>query len=316
MAIKNGTSGNDKITGTGKADELHGHGGSDVIYANGGNDIITGGDGADGLYGQAGNDTIHGGEGIDKLSGGLGDDVLVGDGGNDWFHGGLGNDRMYGGLGDDTLTFQATAGSSTFNDLVVLDGGEGNDALVLDFKGDFAQDPNNTGYNMAFVRANADGTGSISLANDPTESTHIEIGDVTGIENFRLGAGDNTLFFSADATTTARGGVGNDIFRGHLGDQTFTGGGGADRFEFRVQPGDAASHDVITDFDLAQGDLLLFNAEDPSGAWDPATIQTTATEADGNTSYATVDTTTGALLHTVTLIGATGLPEPGDWYLG
>lgn len=99
--VLRGGSGNDRITGSYRADYLGGGGGSDTIYGLGGNDVIRGGGGADLLYGGAGNDRIYGGAGRDRIFGGSGADSLYGDGGHDRLVGGYGNDLLVGGAGRD-----------------------------------------------------------------------------------------------------------------------------------------------------------------------------------------------------------------------
>jgi VCBS repeat-containing protein len=135
----NGTSGNDKLSGTPKKDVIHGRAGDDTILGEGGNDIITGGSGNDVISagagrdfvrGGSGNDTISGGAGSDRLNGGAGNDTVSGDEGNDVISGGAGNDRLSGGSGNDRLN--GGAGNDTLlggagNDR--LDGGTGNDTL-------------------------------------------------------------------------------------------------------------------------------------------------------------------------------------------
>lgn len=64
--------------------------------------------------------------GPDRYEGGTGDDTLNGLGGNDRLYGGTGNDFLYGGRGNDTL-----AADGRTADLVVADGGDGQDTLVI-----------------------------------------------------------------------------------------------------------------------------------------------------------------------------------------
>jgi Ca2+-binding RTX toxin-like protein len=54
---------------------------------------------------------------------------------------------------------------------------------------------------------------------------------------------------------TVEGGRGNDFLDGGAGNDTLTGGAGADTFVLRSGGG----HDVITDYDMASGDRLLFD---------------------------------------------------------
>lgn len=70
------------------------------------------------IQGTAGADTLQGGEGRDEIHGAAGDDSLSG---------GDGADILRGGLGADTLD----GGEAGFGEVDVLDGGEGDDQLVL-----------------------------------------------------------------------------------------------------------------------------------------------------------------------------------------
>ena len=69
-------------------------------------------------HGVQQNETLHGGDGDDTIHGGAG---------NDSIQGGGGADHLYGGAGDDTLD-GGTAPQGAFD---VLDGGDGNDQLML-----------------------------------------------------------------------------------------------------------------------------------------------------------------------------------------
>lgn len=113
---KTGTSSDDTLFGTSKADTISGRGGDDTIVGGKGNDkldggkgndTIYGGDGNDKLVGGSGNDTIYGGTGNDKIDGGKGDDTLIGGAGNDTIDGGSGRDTAVfsGNFGDYTLKF-------------------------------------------------------------------------------------------------------------------------------------------------------------------------------------------------------------------
>jgi serralysin len=75
-----GSTGDDVLSGYGKADVLKGGAGDDSLNGRGGNDTIKGG---------AGNDRLQGGAGHDKLFGGGGDDLLIGG------KGGAGADTFY-----------------------------------------------------------------------------------------------------------------------------------------------------------------------------------------------------------------------------
>jgi len=84
---KQGTAGNDMLTGSARGNTIAGFKG---------NDTISGGGGDDNLRGDAGDDRLNGGDGSDKLIGGAGRDVL---------NGGAGRDKLYGGAGVDVFVF-------------------------------------------------------------------------------------------------------------------------------------------------------------------------------------------------------------------
>jgi Ca2+-binding RTX toxin-like protein len=91
-----GTSANNTMSGSGKADLLDGVSGNDTLKGNGGNDWLLGG------------------AGDDRLDGGAGADVLIGQAGNDQLTGGAGADHFVFnqmGFGADTITdFNETQG--------------------------------------------------------------------------------------------------------------------------------------------------------------------------------------------------------------
>lgn len=138
--MRQGSSADDRFTGSAFADNMVGAGGSDTLIGNdgndqlfggNGNDYLSGGDGADLIFGAANNDKLIGGNGDDELYGGTywdslfggnGDDTLYGDGGNDYLVAGSGDDILYGGAGNDTLY----AGAGT--DIVL--GGNGDDTII------------------------------------------------------------------------------------------------------------------------------------------------------------------------------------------
>ena len=108
-----GTSGDDDITGTDRADVVLAGGGNDTVNALGGKDRICGRAGADVLRGKADGDIVRGGGGRDKARGGAGDDTLRGGRKRDRLRGGSGDDLLNGGRGRDNCR-----------------GGPGDDALV------------------------------------------------------------------------------------------------------------------------------------------------------------------------------------------
>jgi Ca2+-binding RTX toxin-like protein len=92
--IIGGTSGNDTLNGTARADSIAGRGGDDRINGLAGDDAITGDAGDDTISGGPGEDIIYAGAGRDTVSGNGGDDHLFGGGGADVISGGAGNDSI------------------------------------------------------------------------------------------------------------------------------------------------------------------------------------------------------------------------------
>ena len=138
MAI-DGTSGDDELRGTPRADVINGGAGDDTIYGRAGNDRLNGDDGDDELFGGSGNDQLNGGAGDDALHGGAGNDELDGGDGDDVLNGGAGRDILNGGAGDDVLNggsgrdvLHGGAGDDVLNGGAgrdILNGGEGDDVL-------------------------------------------------------------------------------------------------------------------------------------------------------------------------------------------
>lgn len=108
-----GTTGDDNIVGTRRADvivaldgddDVRGLHGNDLICLGRGDDTGVGGGGADAIRGGAGDDRLRGGDGADAITGGGGADVIRGGDRDDTLHGGPGGDVVNGGRGDDACT--------------------------------------------------------------------------------------------------------------------------------------------------------------------------------------------------------------------
>jgi Ca2+-binding RTX toxin-like protein len=129
-----GTSGNDELEGTRRADILIGGAGDDEIEGKAGDDELSGEDGNDKLEGGKGNDKLYGDRGDDKLNGDDGNDSLWGGNGNDRLAGGEGNDMLSGNQGDDTLRggegMDRLLGGAGID---YLTGGDGRDTFVFHF---------------------------------------------------------------------------------------------------------------------------------------------------------------------------------------
>jgi hypothetical protein len=139
----NGTISDDTIYAGGGNDQIFGSEGVNTLFGQDGNDSIYGGSQVDYIYAGNGNDTIYASEGNNNIFGDAGDDILYSGSGNDLIDGGVGNDTLWLGGGLDTVVLasgngfdminnfqrgQTTLGLSgglTFNDLNIVQSGNG-----------------------------------------------------------------------------------------------------------------------------------------------------------------------------------------------
>ncbi|NHZ92960.1 type I secretion C-terminal target domain-containing protein [Massilia sp. CCM 8733] len=204
-----GSSGDDILYGSQLNDTISGNGGSDRMWGYAGDDYITSNDpddvsaGYDVLYGFDGNDTLLGGRGSDELNGHLGNDFADGGAGNDQLKGELGNDTLHGGAGHDTLNDYEgrdllTGGAgvdllySERGGSAVLDGGDGNDALLGDGQDTFSGGAGNDRITLR------------TRANEALATTVADGGD------------GNDLFsvsFLNQGTARVSGGAGRDVYQ-------------------------------------------------------------------------------------------------------
>ncbi len=239
-------------------DEVHGGSGRDLIFLNQGDDLFF--DNAQG--GVLGQDTVYAGLGDDTVEGGNGADVFYGEDGNDLIFARLGDDTVYGGRNDDTI--RAGDGDDEVyggdgRDLVFL--GQGDDIFVDTAQG--GASGRDTVYTGAGDDTVQGGNGDdVFYGEDGNDLIFARLGDDTvyGGANFDVifaGAGNDVVF----------GGVGRDqvfLEEGNdryvdtaqgddLGQDTITGGFGADVFAFGPQ----MSRDEITDFEVGVDQLHL-----------------------------------------------------------
>ena len=160
LNVIDGGAGNDDITTGDEAGYAFGGEGDDQItvgdgataaFGGDGDDVLTGGTSASYLDGGAGDDVIQGGDGDEVLKGGVhvagtdesDNDVIDGGAGDDDISGGDGADTLSGGEGNDVIDHHGLAsednGSERFaftdhldGDADVLDGGAGDDTIVMD----------------------------------------------------------------------------------------------------------------------------------------------------------------------------------------
>jgi len=185
--------------------------------------------------------------GPDAVIGSAKKDVIALGEGNDVANGGDGDDIIRGDDGDDV------ANGGNGNDL--LSGGRGADALAGD-----------DGKDMLFGR---------------TDDDHLSGGG--GKDSLRGGDADDTLFGNAGNDMLIAGRHADTLIGGS-GDDFLFGGKGADKFVFNpnnLGPGNAKleGNDVVADFNIAQGDMLVLDMS----TFDQATLDTLAA-TDGDTS--------------------------------
>lgn len=252
MALKQGTNGNDWLTGSNDVDDLFGYDGNDLLFGNGGADNLVGGGGNDWLYGGAGNDYLFGQEGDDYLEGGAGADNIWGGLGNEFGH--SGNDTA-GYLGSPAGVFVSlylnyrgawwgdAEGDQLYN-IENLWGSKFNDVLWGDDYGNGLK-----GYEGNDILRGFGGDDSIE------------------------GGDGHDELYGYWGRDTLNGGSGNDWLQGGEGGDTMSGGSGADTFVWwytTESDGTSWNTDFITDFNRAEGDLMNLAAIDANanGTWD------------------------------------------------
>ena len=254
----NGDDGDNTLTGTPIADEMHGLGGNDILSGLAGEDVLEGGDGNDVLDGGTGIDTASyasaaqgvsvslavtspqdtGGAGIDtlvsieNLTGSDHNDILTGNAGANALSGGAGDDILIGGAGADTLIGGAG------NDILiggagadVLDGGDGFD--LVSYETDTFVVPI---FNITPIDFSGDGGGLGDEAGDTFSNIEGVIGTShndlivgrLGVADTIIGGAGNDVLDGQGGGDTLIGGLGNDLFFGVYGNNHFVGGDGLD----------------------------------------------------------------------------------------
>jgi Ca2+-binding RTX toxin-like protein len=161
------------------------------------------------LIGNAGADTFHSGDGKDTLNGGAGNDQLWGEAGNDILNGGAGGDAMAGGAGDDIYYVDNLSDVLSEVAGVIGPNDSGDTALV-----------SLSGYTLSALVEN----GVLTLDTGGT----LDGGASSIAWSLTGGDGDDTLLHA----TVLIGGAGNDDLHSGEGENTLTGGAGADIFHF------------------------------------------------------------------------------------
>ena len=223
-------------------DEHHGH---DELHKDGtpGDDVLTGGPGNHILHGGAGNDTLWGGEGDDDIGGGSGDDLLIGGPGGDLLDGGPGHDiasyieSRAGVHVDLSAAFYdphaenapVRGGDATGDQLTGIEelwGSNRGDVLRGNHTanrlfGNGGNDQVYGGGGNDFLRGGMDAD---SLFGDGGKD---ELFGDMGVDELMGGAGDDILF-GGDGDDTLMGGPGNDMLEGGAGADSHHGDGRVD----------------------------------------------------------------------------------------
>ena len=265
--------------------------GMSVTGVSNGPNALTGGAGADTLIGGAGADTLVGGAGADTLTGGAGLDTLTGGAGADVYAFASLAEFVSGTAVVDTITDTAgegntaeIAGAITLGATVDFARAEGVDRLRA---APAADDGNPATGSLAHsvifssnalindIRAIDLSTSADAQSTATVTLTGLSVGMyVTGVSNgantLTGGTGADTLV-GGNGVDTLTGGSGDDTLSGDTAADILTGGAGADTFVFLT--GDSGkgsvnsptsaifdnSADVITDFNLTQGDRIMLN---------------------------------------------------------
>ncbi len=271
-----GTTGNNNLIGGNGNDSINGGLGSDTMFGGSGNDNLTGGDGTDTLSGGSGVDILIGGTGIDLLIGGTNGDTYIVDNPSDQIIEavGQGGDRV---LASANYTLAAGAevevmqtisvGSVTAINLIgntfaqklfgnaganLLDGGSGAADTLTGFGGNDSYIVRNAA--SVIVEGVGQGTADRVLAGT----------------SFVLAADDNIEVMQTVSTLAATainltgnalgqsffGNAGVNQIDGREGQDTMTGGSGADRFVFATAIA-TTNVDIITDFVAGLDEILL-----------------------------------------------------------
>jgi Ca2+-binding RTX toxin-like protein len=307
----------ENVRGSNRSETIVGNGGINVLEGRGGNDTLQGGGGSDTLDGGSGTDTA-------TYENNLGGRVIVTLG----LNGADGTASELTVVGQQIVTHTDTLRSienvrgTNFNDIItgneadnVIDGRSGSDTMV-----------GRTGNDTYLVDnaldrvTEAAGEGSqdrvrTSVSYTLTNGSEVEVLETTnqsGTAAINLTGNDGINFIVGNnGANIINGGGNNDRLSGGGGNDTLTGGSGSDGFFFDTALNGATNVDIITDFSVAEVDVILLDDAIFTGlagtAGNSITLQefrigTAAQDADDHIIYNNV---TGALLYDADGIGGT-----------
>lgn len=203
MAIINGDSNNNSLTGTASADSLYGYAGNDTLSGAGGNDYLDGGSGDDSMVGGLGNDVYV----IDSAS-----DVVV---------------ELAGEGTDVAYVYATTINLSTSSiEIINMYGG----SLNVTANSESNRINGNSGNNSIDGGAGVDTI--FAGSGDDTVYGGAGTDYIYGDDGNDLLSGDseNDRLYGGNGNDTLLGGAGNDILSGGIGTDSMLGGAGNDYY--------------------------------------------------------------------------------------
>jgi Ca2+-binding RTX toxin-like protein len=186
--------------------------------------LVDGGSGSDSITGSVADDTILGGDGADQLRGHDGDDKLIGGAGTDTMDGGEDSDTYVFSTGDGR-DFYLDTGASGFDRIVVtasdtvitLASGFGPSSGIEEISAN--------GFSGVTIQGAGGGD---TLDFSATQLTGIERIDGGGGSDWIKGSAGGDTIFGGDGSDLLEGGLGNDTLNGGSGYDTLLGGGDDD----------------------------------------------------------------------------------------
>ena len=217
--LRQGGSGDDRLTGGDGDDTLLGGDGRDTLVGGAGDDLIDGGgttrDLIDLAFGGMGNDTIRGGHGNDSLRG---------DAGNDVIEGGFGADTLIGGTGADTLT------GSAFSDRIFggdgidfVNGGFGSDRVTGGAGGDRFFHIGQAGHGSDWIQDYAADTGDVLVYGGNASRSQFQVNFATTADAGEEGTQEAFVIFrpTGQILWALVDGAGQDEIAIRIGGETF-----------------------------------------------------------------------------------------------
>ncbi|WP_377276769.1 DUF5801 repeats-in-toxin domain-containing protein [Rhizobium sp. R86522] len=197
-------------------------------------------------------------------------------------------DKTAEALADDlrVLGFDVTYNPSTNNFLVKT-------STSTSVEGEYRVRPN-----RSWIDAEVD---TVQSGSAPSNQLHPAVDTIQDANDGGVtmnGLNGDDILIGSDEDDVMNGGSGNDILFGGLGLDTMTGGSGADTFVFDEEAlQDIGVTDVITDYNLAQGDMLdvsaLLDSLLGEAASDVAREEAISIRLQGGDTFVSVDTAGG-----------------------